>query len=101
MRKARDYSLERRIEEENDEKVRILHDQVQEIHAAARSIHTETKSSNGFLSAFQDKMSGGREVLRSTVERFDHLLQEKNNRISIYVAGIVFVLFVVLWKFYL
>ena len=101
MRKARDYTLERRIEDENDEKLRILHDQVQEIHSAAKTIHLETKNSNGFLSAFQDKMTLGREALRSTAGRFDQLLQEKNNRLSIYVAGLVFVLFVILWKFYL
>ena len=101
MKKARDYSLERRIEEENDEKVRILHEQVQEIQTAARSIGHEAKSSNGFLSTFQSQMERGRETLRTTVGRFDSVLQDKNNRLSIYVAGIVFVVFVIVWKFYL
>jgi len=101
MKKARDYSLERRIEDENDEKMRILHDQVQEIQAAAKTIGHEVKSSNGFLGSFQVQMERGRDRLRTTVGRFDEVLQDKNNRLSIYVAGVVCVVFVIVWKFYL
>ena len=99
MKSNRDYKLEERLERENQDKINALHTQVQEIRNAATMINEESKSSNTFLGSFSRTMDRGLSGMNSTMNRFDQMLNEKHNRVALYVMGTLTLLFIVTWKF--
>ena len=99
MKRNRDHHLEQQIEDENQKKLSVLHGQVQEIRRAADSIQEETKESNSFLDSFTTRMDRGRAGLNNTLSRFETVIQEKNNRLAIYIAGTLIVSFLIMWKY--
>ena len=97
----RDYQLEQRLEQENEEKLEAVYVQTREIRDVAERMLETTQESNSYLghiSAVMDKGKGG---LQHTVSRFEDMLTDKNTRLSIYIAGVIVVSVVVLWKFVL
>jgi vacuolar-type H+-ATPase subunit H len=100
MRK-RDKALEDSIEKTNNHKIDILHSQVIEIKHSAQSIHEETKSSLSYLESLSEKFDKGKKSVNSVYDRFETLLQERSNRLSIYICGVLTIFFLIIWKYML
>ncbi|OMJ75196.1 hypothetical protein SteCoe_25708 [Stentor coeruleus] len=97
----RDKVLEESIEKTNNHKIDLLHTQVLEIKNSALVIHEEVKGSNTFLNTLSGSFDKGKQNITSVYGRFDNMLQQKNNRFSIYIGGILTILFIIVWKFML
>ena len=100
MRK-RDTILEDNLDRSNNHKIDILHSQVIEIKNSAEFIHEEVKNSNSFLGNLSGTFDKSKQGLSGIYGRFENMLQEKNNRLSIYIGGILTILFILIWKFML
>jgi hypothetical protein len=100
MRK-RDTVLEESLDKANNHKISVLHGQVLEIKQSAEAIHEEVKSSNNILNTLSDSFDKGKKNVKSVYSRFENMLQEKNNRLSIYIGGILTILFIIIWKYML
>lgn len=98
MDKRRDRKLEDHIDDENNKKLKILHSQVSEIKNAASTIYEETKDSNTFLDRFSNQMEKSKSGVTGVFDKFEGVLADKNNRLSIYIAGILTIAFLVVWK---
>ncbi|CAG9314255.1 unnamed protein product [Blepharisma stoltei] len=99
MDKRRDRRIEDHVEDENNKKIKVLHSQVSEIKAAANNIYQETKDSNSFLDVFNGQMEKGKAGVRNVFDRFEGVLADRNNRLSIYIAGFLTILFLIVWKY--
>jgi hypothetical protein len=97
MRK-RDKVLEESMEKNNNFKINVLYTQVQEIRNSAENIHEDLKASNGFLDGLHSAFDKGKGSVTGVYGKFENMLQQKNNRLSIYIAGILTVLFIIGWK---
>ena len=100
MRK-RDTVLEDSLDKANNYKIDMLHTQVMEIKQSAEGIHEEVKSSNGVLGNLTETFDKGKQGISGVYNRFENMLQEKNNRLSIYIGGFLAILFIIIWKFML
>ena len=100
MRK-RDKTLEDSLEQQNNHKISVLHDQVLEIKQSAQSIHEEVKSSNNYLETLSDSFDKGKKNISSVYSKFENMLLQKNNRLSIYIGWILTIIFILIWKFML
>ncbi len=97
MRK-RDKVLEENLEKNNNFKINVLYTQVQEIKNSAESIHEDLKASNSFLDGLHSAFDKGKGSVSGVYGKFENMLQQKNNRLSIYIAGIFTILFIICWK---
>ena len=100
MRK-RDTVMEDSLDKANNYKIGVLHTQVMEIKQSAEAIHEEVKNSNGILGNLTGTFDKGKQGISGVYSRFENMLQEKNNRLSIYIGGFLTILFIIVWKFML
>lgn len=97
MRK-RDKVLEEDLDKTNNHKINILYSQVQEIKTSAESIHEDLKQSNSFLDTLHGAFDKSKGSVSGVFSKFEVMLQHKNNRLSIYIGGILTILFIIIWK---
>lgn len=93
--------MEETLDKANNHKISVLHTQVLEIKQSAEAIHDEVKNSNSFLNTISTSFDKSKQGVSGVYNRFENLLQEKNNRLSIYIGGILTILFIILWKYML
>lgn len=99
MRK-RDKVLEENLEKNNNYKISVLYTQVQEIRNSAEDIHEDLRNSNSFLGNLAGAFDKGKGSVSGVFGKFEGMLQQRNNRLSIYIAGILTILFIIIWKVY-
>jgi len=99
MRK-RDKVLEDDLEKNNNYKISVLYTQVQEIRGSAEGIHEDLKTSNSFLGNLAEAFDKGKGGVSGVFGKFEGMLTQKNNRLSIYIGGILTILFIIIWKAY-
>jgi hypothetical protein len=79
-------------------KIDVLYSRVEEIKNASLEIEEETKESTNLATRIYGRVMNGADGIANTVSRFDEVLANKNNKVTIYVVGALVILFVIMWK---
>lgn len=95
----RDLCIEQQLENENSRKLDLLHSQTLEMTNAANHMHTSILASSSLLETINLALEKGKTGMGRTVAKFEETLASTNSKLSIYIAGVLIILFVVAWKF--